>query len=102
MRTIPACAGEPLQSLIQAETLRDYPRVCGGTSIRPSMDSRVLGLSPRVRGNRIEPHRVAFACGTIPACAGEPPQRSARRYIRRDYPRVCGGTLTDTAGAPGA
>ena len=49
-----------------------YPRVCGGTILPPSMPSGAMGLSPRVRGNRM-PHRT-------------------QRAIRRVYPRVCGGT----------
>ena len=30
--------------------------------------------------------------GSIPACAGEPPRRPARRGSTQVYPRVCGGT----------
>ena len=31
-----------------------------------------MGLSPRVRGNRAQSHRVRSIWGSIPACAGEP------------------------------
>ena len=67
-RSIPACAGEPLE---QCRSLQE-------------------GLSPRVRGNpRIEA-MVPSGNRSIPACAGEP--RLQRRDRRRVYPRVCGGT----------
>ena len=33
---------------------------------------RGLGLSPRVRGNRVQVCDVALGLGSIPACAGDP------------------------------
>ena len=30
---------------------RVYPRVCGGTSAHPLVNKKIVGLSPRVRGN---------------------------------------------------
>ena len=97
--TIPACAGEPLYRQYGLGHPRDYPRVCGGTSIRPSMDSRVLGLSPRVRGNRRASSPECVLHGTIPACAGEPRTGKGQKPDDWDYPRVCGGTedLADKA-----
>ena len=101
IRSIPACAGEPILSRIchGAKPFRSvYPRVCGGTpstaqthaghsgSIpacageppsmlppRPLNEPR-LGLSPRVRGNHCRPVEVPLyqARRSIPACAGEP------------------------------
>ena len=50
-RSIPACAGEPLASIRAAVTAAVYPRVCGGTSLRPEPVATWRGLSPRVRGN---------------------------------------------------
>ena len=50
--TIPACAGEPTAGSAGIRWLRDYPRVCGGTSVRPASSITDAGLSPRVRGNR--------------------------------------------------
>ncbi len=55
--TIPACAGEPPPHRRPADSLPDYPRVCGGT---PQSRKRELigdGLSPRVRGNPFWPVR---------------------------------------------
>ena len=97
------------------------PRVCGGTSARHVVTAMGAGLSPRVRGNPRKPtsgrvyprvcggtrgvviqeNRPACAgdhrgaSGSIPACAGEPPQELAKRL--KVYPRVCGGTDTGSA-----
>ena len=90
--SIPACAGEPSHPGRPAAPSRVYPRVCGGTVWQVA--DRVLdgGLSPRVRGNRLEPHALGQALGSIPACAGEPQQSLLNRAAVRVYPRVCGGT----------
>ena len=70
-----------------------YPRVCGGTDVLTSAEGMqwVIGLSPRVRGNRLR------ACvppwnGSIPACAGEParqPESTAMQAVGLS-PRVRG------------
>ena len=52
--------------MVQYGVSKVYPRVCGGTTIRP-----IRQLSPRVRGNPTP--------APLPACGGV-------------YPRVCGGT----------
>ena len=70
--SIPACAGEPTANLARTCGDKVYPRVCGGTSFVPRSRMRVMGLSPRVRGNpRQWLDRVYFE-RSIPACAGEP------------------------------
>ena len=59
-----------------------------GTSVKMNR----LGLSPRVRGNRMELRKLMGIVRSIPACAGEPciaPRSKARQGV---YPRVCGGT----------
>ena len=90
--TIPACAGEPTGKMPALGTIRDYPRVCGGT-ISPSPIGRAAkGLSPRVRGNPEGDLAHSPLAGTIPACAGEPSFSTSRNAEKRDYPRVCGGT----------
>ena len=53
------------------------------------------GLSPRVRGSRINCSHDVFPSGSIPACAGEPGGRDQYLSIGRVYPRVCGGAGTD-------
>ena len=92
--TIPACAGEPPAASARRHRGQDYPRVCGGTVVRPRSRSPPRGLSPRVRGN-LRPDRPRRRLrGTIPACAGEPPARLTAHPPAEDYPRVCGGTQT--------
>src|SRR5690606_22409517 len=54
------------------------------------------GLSPRVRGNRLDLDAVDVEPGTIPACAGEPVSAQEMAAKRGDYPRVCGGTQTSS------
>ena len=112
MRSIPACAGEPLNGQGRTTTLQVYPRVCGGTAVIIPVKHLGHGLSPRVRGNPLLPDAVSLglrsipACagnrirlrswkgtkGSIPACAGEPGSPAARFTRRTVYPRVCGGT----------
>ena len=53
----------------------------------------LLGLSPRVRGNRDHERHKIQRYRSIPACAGEPIVMGFRWTIRTVYPRVCGGTL---------
>ena len=91
-RSIPACAGEPFWELMQASSLAVYPRVCGGTSLRPFIRRRPAGLSPRVRGNHLESEDGRKHLGSIPACAGEPYRSGSDATAGRVYPRVCGGT----------
>ena len=50
------------------------------------------GLSPRVRGNPVYVHIGRTTVRSIPACAGEPPERDPAAKWMTVYPRVCGGT----------
>ena len=90
--SIPACAGEPTKTAAEQGQPWVYPRVCGGTRFREVADKRVVGLSPRVRGNRDQDTLPDDGGRSIPACAGEPCCLGWR--VRRSgvYPRVCGGT----------
>ena len=92
MRSIPACAGEPLTGLFGLFLTKVYPRVCGGTQLMLRRRFSLMGLSPRVRGNPIVRVRLQRRVRSIPACAGEPAW--TRGAWRRSvvYPRVCGGT----------
>ena len=111
-RSIPACAGEPRRASHWRLLPWVYPRVCGGTmTVFETMASAqglsprvrgtpreifkndlMQGLSPRVRGN-LRNRRVHLpGCGSIPACAGEPPRALISRARGKVYPRVCGGT----------
>ena len=91
-RSIPACAGEPKFPLLICMALSVYPRVCGGTSTNSAGRPTSTGLSPRVRGNRKDPHPLRLPQGSIPACAGEPGYALRRGALLAVYPRVCGGT----------
>ena len=91
--SIPACAGEPHARQQKSPPSPVYPRVCGGTVGAPAPLIMVIGLSPRVRGNRIVAAVSVDGVGSIPACAGEPgrcPMSRTRGWV---FPRVCGGTL---------
>ena len=91
-RSIPACAGEPPGSQSWLRPAGVYPRVCGGTYLPDHAVERVLGLSPRVRGNRRCRLRSRIRRRSIPACAGEPYAAIRDFTICGVYPRVCGGT----------
>ncbi len=53
--SIPACAGEPVDTCNNSLHFRVYPRVCGGTPSGRPYVARTEGLSPRVRGNQCPP-----------------------------------------------
>ena len=92
LRSIPACAGEPLNSTERIKLTQVYPRVCGGTICAPVLALAAMGLSPRVRGNHPHPEVRPFVYGSIPACAGEPLADDGCSCFTAVYPRVCGGT----------
>ena len=94
-RSIPACAGEPAQGIFLAAGERVYPRVCGGTPPLRTARRPNGGLSPRVRGNQVQPAVRGGRPGSIPACAGEPECVTCRTGHQEVYPRVCGGTADD-------
>ena len=95
--SIPACAGEPIESDVWDYNPRVYPRVCGGTMDRAVLLAREEGLSPRVRGNQSAAEVEAVIFGSIPACAGEPMRWAAPTSPAGVYPRVCGGTGNEVA-----
>ena len=96
-RSIPACAGEPTTQPTLSIWQQVYPRVRGGTWITSGCTRDDPGLSPRARGNLACPIPISRNQRSIPACAGEPPRRPARRRSRRVYPRVRGGTFKSEA-----
>ena len=104
VRSIPACAGEPIGPSLWTGATRVYPRVCGGTWPVCWRRRPPDGLSPRVRGNPYPPPRPPMIARSIPACAGEPQVCWASVSRPSVYPRVCGGTdrlLPFRAGLPG-
>ena len=90
--SIPAHAGEPSQSRTPAAGARVYPRACGGTWSSRCWPTIARGLSPRMRGNPSRTFAPAGRSRSIPAHAGEPRSKTARRSRSRVYPRACGGT----------
>ena len=92
--SIPARAGEPTAGKRNATSSRVYPRACGGTRPVPASESPGEGLSPRVRGNRVERLSADGHPGSIPARAGEPVRMVWPRQSSGVYPRACGGTAS--------
>ena len=92
LRSIPACAGEPLTDGERIRRNTVYPRVCGGTVEASSKAMSATGLSPRVRGNRLTNLTQSTVERSIPACAGEPHSHRHSHRPASVYPRVCGGT----------
>ena len=92
-RSIPACAGKPLQAGAIGSLGKVYPRVCGETTTAQAKNWPNTGLSPRVRGNHRSHQLAGRDGGSIPACAGKPEEKKKRVYIARVYPRVCGETM---------
>ena len=93
LRSIPACAGEPVRGSQRRHRNTVYPRVCGGTVRCFNPLVRTTGLSPRVRGNPSSSSPFATGLGSIPACAGEPRMAGHSTARTGVYPRVCGGTF---------
>ena len=92
IRSIPVRAGEPLRCRSRPVRRGVYPRACGGTLPVRVEGRGVVGLSPRVRGNRLN-MRVGWPMpGSIPARAGEPERAALPLVGKGVYPRACGGT----------
>ena len=96
-RVYPRVCGEPVSASIADMPCGVYPRVCGGTGGSNDRTYTGAGLSPRVRGNLTLPPIEWDTDGSIPACAGEPSWCLYVRALQRVYPRVCGGTRSNSA-----
>ena len=70
-----------------------YPRVCGGSVKGHAAVGALVGLSPRVRGKRLDHFGGGGFGRSIPACAGEAYANLHARRGRAVYPRVCGGSV---------
>ena len=92
IRSIPAYAGEPCANTSSTESPAVYPRVCGGTFCPNWNGGWIIGLSPRMRGNRKRTTTDGCEAGSIPAYAGEPAAYRRLGWTMSVYPRVCGGT----------
>ena len=91
--SIPARAGEPITWSRRFFRQWVYPRACGGTAAGTSGGQGAGGLSPRVRGNRLNVRLWGIDSRSIPARAGEPPIWPTYRTSGKVYPRACGGTI---------
>ena len=69
-----------------------YPRAYGGTLHRFGAQAPGVGLSPRVRGNLLDPKSVCNRIGSIPARTGEPVLPKPMLASLSVYPRAYGGT----------
>ena len=98
--SIPACAGEPREGASGSHPGWVYPRVCGGAVESFGVYSPEGGLSPRVRGSRLDDRGGGAPLGSIPACAGEPCRGCTSGNSAWVYPRVCGGAIVCDACEP--
>ena len=89
-RIIPADAGSTQQFDQAFDRHADHPRGCGEHSSHRSISARWAGSSPRMRGARIEVHRVVGFGGIIPADAGSTQERTQLLQGDEDHPRGCG------------
>ena len=64
----------------------------GATLVPPAHVVTFCGLSPRGRGNHHRPEPALLLPGSIPAWAGQPPQRGPSAGLCTVYPRVGGAT----------
>ena len=92
LRSIPACAGDPLLRHYAPLISAVYPRVCGGSSSPSLAGASSGGLSPRVRGILADIVEDLRGRGSIPACAGDPERPVCGGGAATVYPRVCGGS----------
>ena len=96
--SIPASAGKPRRRVCPAAPARVYPRECGETCRHGAAGLQVVGLSPRVRGNRIGRSQSRNRRGSIPASAGKPRRGRLSQRLHQVYPRECGETGGDQRG----
>ncbi len=90
VRVSPACAGNSIANFTSAPRASGQPRVCGEQERGIAGEGAEPGSAPRVRGtDQIRPgarpdQRVS------PACAGNRPSFTARPWLVKGQPRVCG------------
>ena len=88
--SIPAWAGNPLDTGVSSPPKGVYPRVGGEPNCQPLLTPKLEGLSPRGRGTR--PHHLGRGEGhrSIPAWAGNPWAPCPGLASAGVYPRVGG------------
>ena len=88
--SIPAQAGEPSALFDGVQEYGVYPRAGGGTQAGSRLGGLVEGLSPRRRGNRLEPDFQRDFAGSIPAQAGKPWAAESSRRPQGSIPAQAG------------
>ena len=74
--SIPAWAGQPLTPTDAQQTILVYPRVGGATGRSPAVFHRLVGLSPRGRGNLLVSGPFYTMCLVYPRVGGATDQNS--------------------------
>ena len=98
-RSIPAPTGKPKDQPEALPLLEVYPRAYGETALVAGIMSTHVGLSPRLRGNRLRLRLSNPKAGSIPAPTGKPYPASIGTAAYWVYPRAYGETtkfFTDT------
>ena len=98
LRSIPAWAGETVDSPKSYSAARVYPRVGGGNNTDHVAHIREGGLSPRGRGKRLDASTLYLLYRSIPAWAGETMADTVLPQELPVYPRVGGGNRARPAG----
>ena len=98
-RSIPACAGEPFIFFRVRQKSWVYPRVCGGTYLTGPFLRRAEGLSPRVRGNRTGCRPTTTGTGLSPRVRGNQRRPSRRSQWHRSIP-ACAGEPSGVTSTP--
>jgi len=91
--SIPTCAGASVQQRLRSRFGEVYPHVCGGILSAAIGRRHTSGLSPRVRGHRVERIPGGGYKRSIPTCAGASAGGLASAPRGEVYPHVCGGIL---------
>ena len=92
--SIPACAGKPRGSRGSRHEAGVHPRVCGEAKLALPWRRAQTGPSPRVRGSLPDELLDRGGGGSIPACAGKPPEAVELHGADGVHPRVCGEAWT--------
>ena len=71
-RPIPTCVGQPQRESMAYPVRWAYPHVCGATVSTMTAGLSLVGLSPRVWGNRLWTVAGRQSAGPIPTCVGQP------------------------------
>ena len=90
--SIPTHAGKPAARVVFFTASRVYPHACGETSPCTPWCVSCAGLSPRMRGNRLQLVDCRHGRGSIPTHAGKPGKHERLGICRRVYPHACGET----------